>query len=77
VFSVLPDDYPARQARKRIHSMRMILFQPIVNPQHGAAKFDLTLPTDRLENTHIVRSVRMPNLRLLQFTPFPRAEESE
>jgi hypothetical protein len=77
VFSASPDDNAARQGRKRIHNMRMILVQPFVSAQHGATKFDLTLPTDRLENTHIVRSVRMPNLRPLQFTPFPRAEESE
>ena len=77
MFPASPDDYPGRKGRKRIQNMRMILLQPIVSPQHGAAKFDLTLTTDRLENTHIVRSVRMPNLRPLQFAAFPRAEESE
>jgi hypothetical protein len=42
-----------------------------------SAKIDLTLPTDRLENIVIVRSVQVPISRLLQFTRYPRAEESE
>ena len=43
----------------------------------STAKIDLTLPAERLENTDIVRSVRMSNLYLVEFMPYLGAEESE
>ena len=43
----------------------------------STTKIDLTLRADRLENTDIVRSVRMPKLRLVKFILYQGAEESE
>jgi len=53
------------------------LLRPVNEEWISTAKIDLTLRADQLENTDIVRSVRMPNLSLVEFTPYLGAEESE
>ena len=89
---MLPVIYQKRQLRvSRVHKIRMspgeregafritgirLLGSDIEEPT-SSAKIDLTLRADRLENTDIVRSVRMPNLRLVEFIPYLQAEGAE